>query len=354
MELFNSSRTWLFTGILLLALGCQRAEVIQPLSTERIEASFEHDGSTHFLADDGNLYREATSGNGEKAWELVSKVYDPDEVHRSYASENGVTYRVDPDTQKRFEVLRELNESFDDLKPGLPGLIDLCSEQRMKWGSLTLQSPKTPTVPEYVDLRKKLLSGKADFLDCRVEPTAERMHSGSKSLKCVAAAKPNSMVTCKASISSPLVYFRDGDDFWYEAYYWAEGSLPMTLVDLECEFVQEHPGIRLRIFDDGAVGVELKALSKPQYRQDPAKKILFPKGQWVCVKVHFHLSPKIGKIEVWQDGVQVVEETGVTLPFRSAIYNSLEIGISAHGNPNQSCTLFVDDLRFSARQFDSP
>lgn len=124
----------------------------------------------------------------------------------------------------------------------------------------------------------------------------------------------------------------------------------MTLIDLESEFVQEHPGIRLRIFDDGALGVELKALSKPQYRQAPEKRIAFPKDQWVCVRVHFHLSPTDGKMEIWQDGVKVLDKAGTTLPFRSAIYNSLEIGISAHGNPEDSCTLFVDDIRCSSKE----
>jgi hypothetical protein len=57
------------------------------------------------------------------------------------------------------------------------------------------------------------------------------------------------MITCKAPLSSPLVYFRDGDDFWFEAYYWAEESLPMTLVDLECEFLAQHSGTHLRIFE---------------------------------------------------------------------------------------------------------
>ncbi len=52
-------------------------------------------------------------------------------------------------------------------------------------------------------------------------------------------------------------------------------------------------------------------------------------------------------MEVWQDNQKVLDRTGITLPFRSAIYNSLEIGISAHSNPDQKCVLFVDDLRCS-------
>ncbi len=351
MQLFESTFSRSMLVILLCALGCGRSQVVKPLGKEHVEATLEIDGSSHILADDGNIYRVIDSENDDKVWEFVSQVYDPDEVQRSYVSDEGVTYRVAPDTQQRFEVLRQFDESFEDLEPGIPGLIKLTSPERLRWSALTLQSPKAPTVAEYVELRKKLQSGEADFLDSRVEPTKELAHLGLSSLKCVAPAKPSSMVTCKASISCPLVYFRNGDDFWYEAYYLAKGSLPMTLIDLESEFVQEHPGIRLRIFDDGALGVELKALNKPQYRQDAQKRVAFPKDRWVCVRVHFHLSPTDGKMEIWQDGVKVLDEVGTTLPFRSAIYNSLEVGISAHGNSKESCTLFVDDLRCSTTEF---
>lgn len=351
MQMFESTLSRSLLVILLCAVGCGRSQIVQPLSQEHVEATFEIDGSNHVLADDGNIYRVIDSGSDDEGWEFVSKVFDPEEIQRSYVVDEGVTYRVAPDTEQRFEVLCEFDESFEDLEPGLPGLIKLTSPERLRWSALTLQSPEAPTVSEYVALRNKLLSGAAEFLDSRVEPTKELAHTGSKSLKCVATSKPSSMVTCKASISCPLVYFRDGDDFWYEAYYLAKGSLPMTLVDLESEFIQEHPGIRLRIFDDGALGVELKALSKPQYRQDPDKRVAFPKDQWVCVRVHLHLSPTDGKIEIWQDGVKVLDKAGTTLPFRSAIYNSLEIGISAHGNPNESCTLYVDDVRLSTTEF---
>ena len=351
MQMFESTLSRTLLIILLCASGCGQTQIFKPLGKEHIEARFEIDGANHVLADDGNIYRVIDSGNDDKGWEFVSKVFDPEEVQRSYVVDEGVTYRVDPDTEQRFEVLREFDESFEDLEPGLPGLTKLTSPERLRWSALTLQSPKAPTVSEYVALRNKLLSGDGDFLDSRLEPTKELSHSGSTSLKCVATAKPSSMVTCKASVSCPLVYFRNGDDFWYEAYYLAKGSLPMTLVDLESEFVQEHPGIRLRIFDDGALGVELKALNKPQFRQDPDKRVAFPKDQWVCVRVHFHLSPTEGKVEVWQDDVKVLDKSGPTLPFRSAIYNSLEIGISAHGNPKDSCTLYVDDVRLSATEF---
>jgi len=131
------------------------------------------DGQKYFVVDNGNAYREVEPG---KSWEYVSTVFNPEEVKQSYVSEQGITYRIAPDTHQRFEVQRELNESFDDLKPGLPGLMELVREERLKWGTFTLQSPKAPTVAQYVSHRKELLAGNASFRDCLIEPTLEQGH----------------------------------------------------------------------------------------------------------------------------------------------------------------------------------
>ncbi len=341
----NSQIRLAFALVAVFGLGCNRKQLVPPFDVERLELAYESDGQKFYVVDDGNAYLDTGSG---EAWELVMQVFDPAEVERSYVTENDKTYRIAPDTQRRFEVQRELAESFEDVSSGLPGLLELVSEARQRWGSFTLQSPEAPTVADYVAHRQAMLAGEASFRDSRVEPSTEKAHSGNQALKCVAPARPDDMITCKASLASPLVYFRNGDDFWFEAYYWAEQSLPLSLIDLECEFVAEHPGIRLRIFDDETLGIELKALNKPTYRQAEETRITFPRKKWVHVRVHFALSTTNGKMEVWQDGEKVLDCTGITLPFRSAIYNSLEVGISAHSNSSQACVLFVDDLRCSA------
>ena len=340
---------WMVCLIGLSAMGCRHNDRVAALAGEHIEVTQALDGQTYHLCDDGNVYREIEGG---KQWEYYATVFDPVEVQRSYVSENAVTYRVDPDNiNQRYEVMRDLADSFEDLSSGLPGLAELVAPQRLKWGSFTLQSPQAPKVADYVALRKQLLEGKAQFRDCRIEPTSEKAHTGKMSLKCSAPAKTSSMITCKASLSSPLLYFREGDDFWYEAWYWAEGNLPLTLIDLESEFIREHAGIRVRIYEDGTLGTELKALSKPQCRQPKENRTLFPKGQWVRVRVHFQLASPAGQIEIWQDEKLVLSCTGQTLPFRSAIYNSLEIGISAHSDSTGPCVLYVDDVRMSAAGF---
>ncbi len=343
-DFMNAAFRLLLLLISTTALGCNRTQTVAPFGSERIELSYDHDGQRYYVVDDGNMYRQTDQ---PEAWELVTHVFDPEEMKQAYLVKEGKTYRVAPDTGQQYEVQLDIAESFEDLKTGLPGLFELVSEQRSRWGNFTLQSPDNPVVADYVAHRKALRAGTAGFTDARIEPSSELAHSGARSLKCVAPAKPASMITCKASLESPLVYFREGDDFWFEAYYFAQESLPLTLVDLECEFVAEHPGIRLRIFDDRSLGVELKALDKPVYRQPAENVVDFPKNQWVHVRLHFALSATEGRMEVWQDNKKVLDRTGITLPFRSAIYNSLEVGISAHSNPNQKCVLFVDDLRCS-------
>lgn len=335
--------------LLWLSVGCQHQELIPPLPTERIEMTVEHDGSRYHLADDGIAYREA----GEH-WTPHATVFDPQAIRDAYVEEAGETFRVAPDSGRRFAVRRAFAESFEELPLGLTGLPQLVHEERLLWGSFTLQGPRAQSVSDYVELRRQLMAGESDYRDCRIEVSAERAHRGQQSLRCFAPRKPGSMVTCKASVSSPLILFRNGDDFWYEASYFVEQHLPLTLADLECEFTAEQAGIRLRFFDEGYLGVELKALHKPQYRQLPENRIRFPVGQWVTVRWHLVLShdPTKGHIRVWQNEQLILDQPATTLPFRSAVYNSLEIGISAHSDEQNDCTLFIDDIRVGTNPGD--
>ena len=43
-------------------------------------------------------------------------------------------------------------------------------------------------------------------------------------------------------------------------------SLPFTLMDLECEWIKQHAGIRLCITEAGPLEAELKSLDKPRFR----------------------------------------------------------------------------------------
>jgi hypothetical protein len=124
-------------------------------------------------------------------------------------------------------------------------------------------------------------------------------------------------------------------------------------MDLECEWIKLHCGIRLFIDEQGILGVELKALEKPKYRQRPEIAIEFPLNRWVEVQAHFRLSDRQdGIVQVWQDGQLIIDTNGKTLPLSRAIYSSLEVGISAHSSTHKSAILWVDDISVSDTPFD--
>jgi len=340
--------TAIMAAAAIIVLSFQVDSGIDPLEDSQVELKNSIDGTTYILTRDGRLFREDARS---RKWHYQDTVYQPEEMTRAFVVEDGVTYRVDAESGKKIAVRREFTESFEDLDVGVDGLRQLIGEVR-GWGALTLQSPRAREVSDYVALRNRILKQGQSFLDASVAPDDQHVHSGTRALLCIAPAKPNNMVTCKASISSPLVYFAYGDDFWYQGYYFAEESLPFTLMDLECEWIKQHAGIRLCITEAGLLEAELKSLDKPRFRQSAASPIVFPMGRWVEVKTHIHLSNENdGRVKIWQDDQLVVDANGVTLPLRSAIYSSLEIGISAHSYGNKKAKLWVDDVQVSDKPF---
>ena len=84
------------------------------------------------------------------------------------------------------------------------------------------------------------------------------------------------------------------------------------------------------MIEDGAAMFELKWAGKPKYRQPQTERIRIPKGRWVNLKARLHLSESAdGRVQLWQDGKKMIDEQGQTLPLTGAVYDSLEIGISA-------------------------
>jgi hypothetical protein len=335
-------------AISVMVLSFRRTSGIDPLDDSLIELKNTIGGTTYVLTTDGRLF--SVDARAQK-WYHLDTVFQPVEMARAYQHEAGVTYRFDEESGKRIAVKRDFSESFEGLSVGVEGLRELIGEKR-GWGALTLQSPRAREVSDYVKLRNGILKHGQSFLDASVAPDEIHVHTGERALLCVAPAKPSDMVTCKSSISSPLVYFANGDDFWYQAYYFAEDSLPFTLMDLECEWIKQHAGIRLCITEQGNLEAELKSLDKPRFRQSASSMIKFPLSQWVKVQTHIHLSNgKDGHVKIWQDDKLIVDSDGVTLPLRSAIYGSLEIGISAHSYGAKPAKLWVDDIKVSDKPF---
>jgi hypothetical protein len=279
----------------------------------------------------------------------VERIYERDFHAKHYAVVDGRVYRRDIDSGKRYPALRHLREGFEDAE----SLADLIGIQR-GWTEFTLQSPRTPSVADYVQLRKRILRDGAAFLDNRIEPSGEVVRSGRKALKCYCVAPSAEMVTAKASLSTTLLYFVKGDDVWFSGWYYvAEGAMPFTLMDLECTYFKGHPGMRIMIGQDGYVRFELKWADKPTYLQPRDKRIPFPKGQWVRLAAHLRLSETgDGVVQLWQDRAKVIDGRGQTLPLAHAVYDSLEIGVSAHSFGQRPATLFADDVEISNKPLE--
>jgi hypothetical protein len=55
-----------------------------------------------------------------------------------------------------------------------------------------------------------------------------------------------------------------------------------------------------------------------------------------------------GRVEVWQNGVQIINANGITLPTSNSIQTNLELGITA---TSAATELFMDDVRVDTKPF---
>lgn len=328
------------SGWLAWAFVARQPATIAPLPESEVELTATEKGTT-YKVHGGNCYRvEPRTGR----WEFVQRVYDPGFYGKHYVERDGAIFRM-ADDGALVPVRRQFAEDFEHVTR----LADLVGLER-GWTSCALQSPKTPTVADYVALRKRILTDSADFLDNRLEPTSDEKHGGSTSLKSVSMPPARGMVTAKASLSTELLHFVRGDDVWISLWCRvpADSGMPFTVMDLETTWIEQHPGIRVVIADGEHVCLQLKSLGNPSYRQPKGAEVAFPRGRWVRLRVHLGLTEADdGVIEVWQDDRRIIDTRGRTLVMASAIYNSLEVGISAYNEQGRPATLYVDDVRIS-------
>jgi len=342
-----------FAFVCLLLTGCgvsaqdttTPAKTIDPVDDAEVELTLVQEEGT-FKLYRGGIYRvNERSGR----WDFVAEGYDPDYYEKNYMERDGVVFRKG-DNGALYRVGQEFNDDFENAKT----IHDLISVER-GWTAFTLQSPKTPTVGDYVRLRKRILTRQADFLDNRIQPSGEVVHVGRTALKAYSVPRSGDAVTNKASISTELIHFVRGDDVWFAGWYYVpvQSAMPFTLMDLETSWFKGHPGIRIMVFGAKHLGVELKWGAKPTYRQPKERRVAFPRAQWVHVRFHVTLSERAdGVVELWQDGIKIVDARGQTLPLAHSIYNSLEVGISAHSFGQQPSTLYVDDVSISSQSLN--
>jgi hypothetical protein len=276
---------------------------------------------------------------------IIVPPYDPNFYEQYYEVEDGVIYVLDLDRGARYPVLRIFSDGFENAAT----IRDLVGPGN-GWTQLTLQSPQASSVSDYNRLAQQILGGEGDFLDNRIEPSAEQAHTGQQSLRAAAVAHDGGSCCSKASLHTLLLHYLKGDDVWFSAWYYLEEPVEfITIMDLETSYVRGWPGMRVRLHH-GYLELEL-AKWEPNvvYRQPESQRIPFPTGEWVHVEAHLLLSEdREGVIQLWQNDVLIINQSGQTLPFENAVYDSLEIGLTAFSHGSDTIVLYVDDLRISA------
>ncbi len=332
--------------IFLCSLSCssdsempEEQETDASCSNESLLEQFTAEGGeVIFIYEDGKAFTQEPN-----SCEFLFQYFDPD-----FASDNYTTMGTDVFFKVDNELVPIKNDFQEDFetKSTLSNLFSTdISSPDLFWTNMTLQSPATPEVEEYVALSKCILDGSCDFIDNKLEIVPSPTDSDNTVLKFTAIAPTANMVTSKTSISTILNYFVKGADLWFEADYYIISGKPFTLVDFETSYFEVSPGPRV-VLRNNKLGIENKFGAKLEY---PGNGPDVPVGAWFKLKVHLQFSSTDnGIIELWQDGEQVVNATGINLPTSNAIQNILEMGISA---TQEGCELLVDNMRISDTAF---
>ncbi len=279
-------------------------------------------------------------------WVFAIEMYDPAYYENTFFMKDGRWYHQ-PESGEAMLTSTEFADDFEDGST----VVDLLPLDGSRYTSFALLSPQAPTISAYNALRNCLIAGTCDFLDNRIDFDPQGDRNGGQSLRFFAVAPSPEMITSKSLVERGLFFFRKGDSLWFSGWYKAEGTLPFTILDLETSGIRLHPGIRVTV-RNRALSAELKWLDKPQYLQKQGEEVEFPLDQWVHVRVYVLFSEdEFGKIEIWQDGVQVVSEQGRTLPTTDSVIDIMQIGITATSNEN---IFHIDDVRVSKMPIRDP
>lgn len=299
------------------------------------------DGLTIRIYEDGNAY---FVNEGECTF--AATYYDTGFYEETYnRTDSGVYIFVDANTY--LAPIRTASLDFEGFGDAIDLIRTEIDQTELFLTNFTLQSPSAPTVDEYVDLQNCILNGTCDFIDNRFDLVEDPMNASNTVMKFYSVPPTQNMVTSKTSVTTTLSYFEQADDFWFEAKYFIEDNLPTTLADFESSYFLESPGPRIIIRGD-KLAIENKFGEKLTFNQPEGTSQSFPLNQWVTVKVHLKYDEINGVVQLWQDGVLLINETGPNLPLDISIQNRVELGITA---TQKECTLYLDDVRFSDEEF---
>jgi len=331
-----------YTFILAIVLvSCSKRTDLNPAcSTDELLTSFlTDDGIEVFIYNNGELY--ASSG---ETCEFQFQYFDPQELENAYQINNDGRFLVSG--SDLFPVKNDYSDDFESIPVFNNMIVQSLTDTHLFWTSFTLQSPSVPNVADYNALRACILDGSCTFIDNKIELAPDPVNSTNSTLKFTSVAPTSSMVTAKASLSSTLNYFVKDMDVWFQAEFYIESGQPFSLVDFESSYFESSPGPRV-VIRNGKLEIENKFGTKANYSN--TGNTLVPSNQWFNVKVHLKYSDTTnGIIELWQDGIKLINAVGITLPLPIAVQNTLEVGISA---TPETCIMYMDNLRISESQF---
>ena len=162
----------------------------------------------------------------------------------------------------------------------------------------------------------------------------------------------------KAGIANNKMSFVEGETVSIVANYFIANSESLDqlfIMDLEeTILIGSGPGIRLRLVgEEGYLNVERKKMGEGTLAQSEDTKIVFPRNQWVNVRLEVNLSQKKkGWIKVYQDDVLIIQSDNErTLPIdrlthnqgTKGVYNSIQFGITAN-TAERDLDLYLDDI----------
>ncbi len=338
-----------FIALMVILLGCGNdaeepiIEFPEPSTICEQEGLLEFatdtEGNRIFIYDNGELYLEK-----EGACQFELQYFDPNFLENNYETNASGTFLIDD--SNLIAVKNNFLEDFSSKNDFKDLFLFDTTDPDFFWTNLTLQSPQAKTVSEYVALSECLLIDNCDFLDNRIAITNDPVNDENQVIQFTSVAPTADMVTAKCSLSSLLAYFAKGADVWYEADYYIAEGMPYSIVDFESSFFEQSPGPRV-IITGGKLALNNKFGAKLQYESNSDTTV--PVKEWFTVKVHLKFSnTQDGIIELWQNGEQLLQTTGINLQTSNGLQNILEVGISA---TPVATTLLMDNIRISDSAF---
>jgi hypothetical protein len=170
------------------------------------------------------------------------------------------------------------------------------------------------------------------------ELVTDTVHSGTRALRMHARPTLPGATLTKLDLATNRVCFLQNDDMWFRGWFFFEdfgrGLTPVTIWDIEApDYIYPmvsdlsplsasqsvSPGRRLMVLPGNAVYMQSKASGaglQDSRQTPPAKKL--PIGRWVEIVVDMHIDGIVifgGRTRVWQDGVTIIDATGINFPY---------------------------------------